>query len=135
MSVEVGQQLVSTRVFEQNDFDRFARLTGDNNPIHVDPTFAAQTRFKKTLCHGMLLFSTLSSAISHVMMGSAVMIVDVELMFPGPTYTGDSMTIRVEVLSVSAAGDRAEVSAMIAGPDGSPSCVGRATVLFPKEVA
>jgi len=34
------------------DFDRFARLTGDDNPIHCDPVFAATTHFGATVAHG-----------------------------------------------------------------------------------
>ncbi|MGZ3427312.1 MAG: MaoC/PaaZ C-terminal domain-containing protein, partial [Polyangia bacterium] len=41
----------------QADFDRFARLSGDDNPIHVDAAFAARTRWGKTLAHGMMLYS------------------------------------------------------------------------------
>ena len=43
--------------FSQADFHRFARLSGDHNPIHVDPDYAAGTRFGATVSHGMLLFS------------------------------------------------------------------------------
>ena len=39
------------RIFSQVDFDRFARLSGDNNPIHIDPAFSARTPFGQTVAH------------------------------------------------------------------------------------
>ncbi len=49
--------------FSQEDFHRFARLSGDHNPIHVDPDYAAGTRFGATVSHGMLLFSAVRGLI------------------------------------------------------------------------
>ncbi len=40
--------------FSQTDVNEFARVTGDNNPLHLDADFAAQTPFKRPIIHGML---------------------------------------------------------------------------------
>ena len=45
-------------------FDRFARLSGDDNPIHVDPAFSARTRFGRTVAHGMLLYGRVWAMIA-----------------------------------------------------------------------
>ena len=45
--------------FEQDDYDEFARLSGDVNPIHVDPDFSSRTRFGKTVAHAVLPTNTL----------------------------------------------------------------------------
>ena len=50
--------------FAQADFDEFARLSGDDNPIHVDPDYSSTTRFGRTVAHGMLPFSVLDAATS-----------------------------------------------------------------------
>src|SRR5688500_2787 len=47
------------RSLSQAEFDLFARISGDNNPIHVDPEFSARTRFGRTVSHGMLLYTVL----------------------------------------------------------------------------
>ena len=125
-----GRKIQFTKVFSQEDFDRFARLTGDDNPIHVDPEFAAKTRFGKTLCHGMLLFSTLNSAIRREFARFQPEIEGIELMFPGPTYVGDEMTIELEVVSASPESQRAQISATVRGPSGEPGCVAQARVFW-----
>ncbi len=40
--------------FSQADVQAFAQVTGDNNPLHLDADFAAQTPFKRPIIHGML---------------------------------------------------------------------------------
>ena len=40
--------------FSQADVADFARVTGDNNPLHLDADYAAATSFKRPIIHGML---------------------------------------------------------------------------------
>ena len=40
--------------FTQDEVQRFAELTGDNNPLHLDAEYAATTNFKRPIIHGML---------------------------------------------------------------------------------
>ncbi len=75
----------------QADFDRFAQLSGDHNPIHVDPVFAAETLFGATVSHGMLLFTILRGSIERHYPGARLEAQD--LMFPAPTYAGETLTL------------------------------------------
>jgi acyl dehydratase len=52
------------RVLLQTDFDRFARLSHDDNPIHCDPDFAAKSHFGATVAHGMMLYSCICKALT-----------------------------------------------------------------------
>lgn len=79
-------------VFTQAQFDEYARLSGDDNPIHVDPQFAVQTRFRRTVAHGMFLFSALQSAIA-AQSAEPVRLRGQEFMFTAPTYTGDPLVL------------------------------------------
>ncbi|MCF8197311.1 MAG: MaoC family dehydratase N-terminal domain-containing protein [Sulfuritalea sp.] len=80
------------RVLLQADFDRFARLTGDDNPIHCDPEFAAKSHFGATVAHGMLLYSCICKALTE-QIGPGVVQLEQTLMFPNPTYSGDRLTV------------------------------------------
>lgn len=128
--IQPGQTVEVGRRFTQSDFDRFAALSGDDNPIHVDPEFAATTRFERTLCHGMLLFSTLSAVVGTELPGPGTRILDQALEFPGPTFAGDRCTVRVEVLSVR--GAEARLSTEIRNEAGDLCCKGVAEVLLPE---
>jgi 3-hydroxybutyryl-CoA dehydratase len=52
------------KTLSQEKIDRYARASGDFNPIHVDPAFAGQTPFGGTIAHGMLLLAYLSEMLT-----------------------------------------------------------------------
>jgi acyl dehydratase len=83
------------KVFSQADFDNFARLSGDDNPIHTDPGFCSETRFGRTVAHGLLLCSVLRGLIDQLAPGARL--VEQSVMFPAPTYTGEPMRFAVVV--------------------------------------
>ena len=111
--------------FSQADFDLFATISGDDNPIHVDPVFAAGTRFGRTVAHGMLLFAATHSTINR-WIGGSLTLHEQTLMFPAPTFaneevslrlaigeTGDPLRRRVEVSLQSSAGEVCRGSALV----------------------
>jgi acyl dehydratase len=83
--------------FAQADFDEFARLSGDDNPIHVDPGFADRTKFGRTVAHGMMLFGVLDAAVGR-WLGRPITTWSQELTFPAPTFADDDLvaTLRIE---------------------------------------
>lgn len=87
-----------SRTFSQNDFDQFARISGDANPIHVDPEFAAATRFGATVAHGMLLFSAIRGLIARHYSGSRL--ISQSLMFPAPVYADETVALRLEASKI-----------------------------------
>ncbi len=91
------------KTFTQNEFDRFARISGDNNPIHVDPAFSAATRFGRTVSHGMLLYTVIWGRIQTYFPQSLQR--SQYLMFPAGTYTGELMEIELHVTPTSSAGE------------------------------
>lgn len=119
------------RVLLQSDFDRFARLTGDDNPIHCDPAFAKTTHFGATVAHGMMLYSCIAKGLAESIPGPGAVQIEQTLMFPNPTFVGDCITV-----SLSAEGDAAgvlDVATVVTkpGPDGVPlpTATGRARVV------
>lgn len=82
-------QARSERVFAQADFDRFAELSGDHNPIHVDPGFAAGSRFGRTVAHGVLLLTVLRGLVEQLAPGARLSAQTV--MFLAPTFADEPM--------------------------------------------
>jgi acyl dehydratase len=97
MSYPIGFMHQFKRAFTQGDFDRFAALSGDDNPIHCDPVFAKTSHFGATVAHGMMLYSTISKGLSEAFGPCAVQL-EQDLMFPNPTYVGEDVTVTLEVV-------------------------------------
>ncbi len=83
------------RSFSQADFDRFARLSGDDNPIHTDPEFSAWTRFGRTVAHGLLLCSVLRGLVDQLFPGGHIQ--EQSVMFPAPTFTDEPMRFSAKI--------------------------------------
>ncbi|MCB9135880.1 MAG: MaoC family dehydratase [Anaerolineales bacterium] len=118
-----------THTFTQADFDRFAALTGDDNPIHVDPAFAARTRFGKTVAHGMFLYSHLCAALTRFFPGYEQ--VEQEMMFPNPTFAGEPVTFHLTVTETDPARGWINVQTTVTRADGEPGLAGRAGLVSP----
>jgi Acyl dehydratase len=78
----------------QAEFDAFARVSGDDNPIHVDPAFSARTRFGRTVSHGMLIYSRLWAMLRAEYPDRRHAFQD--MMFPNPAYAGEALVLTVE---------------------------------------
>ena len=131
MSIQVGQVASVKRTFTQSDFDRFAALSGDDNPIHVDLRFAARTKFGRTVAHGMFLYSVMCGVLSSHLPGPGVMQIEQELMFPSATLAGEEVDIRVEVTGIQPAEGLIDLATLVLHPDGTPGLQGRTRVRLP----
>lgn len=92
-------EIAVVRSLSQADFDRFARLSGDDNPIHTDPVFSSRTRFGRTVAHGLLLCSVLRGLVDQLLPGGRL--VEQSVMFPAPTFADEPMRFHVEVAQQS----------------------------------
>jgi acyl dehydratase len=55
--------------FSQEDVILFAKVSGDNNPLHLDAEFAATTNFKRPIIHGALASSVFSKVMGTLFPG------------------------------------------------------------------
>jgi acyl dehydratase len=114
------------RSFKQADFDCFARLSGDNNPIHVDPAFSSRMPFGRTVAHGLLLCSVLRGLIEQLLPGGRL--VDQSVMFPAPTFAGERMCFTVAVTDTEDSGASFTLEVLRVA-DGTVTCQGHARVV------
>jgi acyl dehydratase len=131
MSVQVGQVVSVRRTFTQSDFDRFAALSGDNNPIHVDPEFSARSKFGRTVAHGMFLYSVVCGVLSTRLPGPGTLQLEQELMFPTATPTGEEVEVRVEITGAQPAVGLVDLTTLVIRPDGNPGLQGHTRVRLP----
>ncbi len=72
------------------------RLSGDKNPLHADPEFAAFAGFDRPILHGLSSFGTIAKAvISGVMNGDSSAMRRFRARFTGPVYPGETIVTNV----------------------------------------
>lgn len=119
------QRVELQRTLTQSDFDRFAALSGDNNPIHVDPEFSAATRFGRTVSHGLLLNTILRGLVDQLVPGGRQQ--TQSLVFRAPTYADEPMCFSAAIESV---GDNVVTAKMscVRVADNVVTCEGETTI-------
>lgn len=127
--LSVGHRVEAQRLVTQTDFDRFAVLSDDDNPIHIDTGFAARTKFGKTVAHGMFLYSLVCQVLGENFPGMLQLSQD--LMFPNPTFAENEITIQLTVSNVQRQRDVASVETVITRPDDEVVLQGHALIQVP----
>jgi len=72
------------------------RLSGDRNPLHTDPAFAAIGGFDRPILHGLCSYGFTGRALLHAICDSdPARFRHIEARFAAPVLPGDSLTIKV----------------------------------------
>ncbi|WP_432054283.1 MaoC/PaaZ C-terminal domain-containing protein [Streptomyces sp. bgisy022] len=72
------------------------RLTGDRNPLHADPEFAARAGFERPVLHGLCTYGmTLKAVVDTVLGGDVTRVRAVTARFTGVVYAGETLRIRI----------------------------------------
>lgn len=92
--ISVGDVASFERKITVSDIDKFAELSGDNNPLHCDEEYAKDTQFKSRIVHGMLVASLFSQLVGMHLPGKYCLYVSQNVQFRKPIVP--DMTVRVE---------------------------------------
>lgn len=84
-----------------SEIDAFAAVSGDINPLHVDVEFARRAGFPDRVAHGFLLGAKISAFVGTVMPGRDCLLLETQLAWPAPIFSGDSVRIRGEIVELS----------------------------------
>jgi polyhydroxyalkanoate synthase len=96
----VGKRASLTRTITEADIKTFARVSGDNNPIHLDAGYAAASPFGQRIAHGFLVGSLLSALLGTDLPGPGTVYLGQTLKFLAPVHIGDTITVTAEVINV-----------------------------------
>jgi len=88
----------------RDEVDEFARLSGDDNPLHMDAAFARQHGFKGRVVHGMLIGGFLSRVLGTRLPGPGVVWLSQSLRFVRPVYIDEEIEVVVQVSHASELG-------------------------------
>lgn len=131
--LSVGMSAERARTVTAEDVRRYAEVTGDFNPVHVDAEAAARSRFGGLIAHGMLSAGYVSAVLGMELPGPGSIYIAQTLKFTRPVKPGDTVTARVEVIEVIAARRRVRLATTCRNQHGEPVLEGEATILVPED--
>lgn len=95
--IAIGDSASVERTLTVEDIQLFALQSGDLNPQHIDPHFAASTRFQGVIAHGMWGGALISGVLGTRLPGPGSVYHSQNLRFLGPIRLGDTLRISVTV--------------------------------------
>lgn len=130
--LKIGDRAELTRTVTPDDIHAFAAVSGDNNPAHMDPDFAAKGPFGGIVAHGMWTAGLISALLGTRLPGPGTIYLGQEIQFRRPVMPGDTVTATVEVAEL---GDknRVRLSTICTNQRGEKVLVGAANVIAPTE--
>lgn len=128
--IELGQTYSHEFKFSQDEVNRFAEVTGDKNPVHTNPEFAANTIFKKPIMHGMLGAALFSKVFGVLFPGEGTIYLKQTLNFLRPMFVDINYTAEFKVIEIIKDKNRAVVETIIKDKETGKVCTsGEATVM------
>ena len=129
---KVGKSYEEDFQITLDDISNFAKLTGDNNPIHLDKDFAIANGFKENIAHGFLVSSVFSKILGTKFPGHGTIYMSQTLEFKAPVFPNEKLKVILKVSSK--AGRKALLTTQIFNDQEHVVVTGEAKVLLRKDL-
>ena len=124
--IDVGDSVTFAKTITEEEVELFGEITGDTNRLHLDPAFAADSRFGRRIAHGALVGSAISAALARL--PGVIIYLSQQLRYTAPVDLDERVTARCEVVE-ALGGGRFRLSTEVVDQDGETVIEGEATVL------
>jgi len=117
--LKVGQTASLQKTIIEEDVALFIKITGDENPLHVDDEFARQTFFGQRIAHGMLSAALFSTLVGMHLPGVGAIYKSQSLEFLGPVFLGDTLKACFEITAIDPEREEIEINSWIENQAGT----------------
>jgi acyl dehydratase len=129
----IGETASLSHTVTQRDIDLFATVTGDVNPAHVDPAYAATDMFHHIIIQGMWGAGLISATLGTKLPGPGTIYLGQDLRFRHPVSIGDTITSTVTVREKQAAKGDVTLDCVCTNQKGEAVITGSAFTRAPTE--
>ena len=98
--IEMGMTRYVRKIITDQDIEKFAEISTDNNPVHLDDEYARDTIFEGRIAHGMLTAGLVSAVIGEQLPGHGTIYMSQNLKFLAPVRPGDLVHAEVKVIDM-----------------------------------
>src|SRR3982750_1176517 len=130
MDLKIGDSFSTTRLVTDELIRRFAEVSGDYNPIHLDEEFAKTTRFGRRIAHGMLSGAFISAVLGYEFKARKIVYMSQTMKFTAPVYIGDTVTADATVTNIREDRNIVTIETVCSKQDGEMVVKGEAVVMI-----
>ena len=94
-----GERITTQVWCDSTEIRAYAKLTGDLNPIHLDPVFAAGTAAGGIIAHGTFSLNLIVQSLSATLGEASLRGLDLDVRFIRPVRPGDRLTVGGEAVA------------------------------------
>ncbi|WP_019959850.1 MaoC family dehydratase [Woodsholea maritima] len=96
----VGQSAQIERLVDETTIEKFAEVSGDYNPLHMDEAYAAKSAFRGRIAHGALVASFVSCVLGSHLPGPGAVFAGMSMRFSKPVRIGDTVIARATIKDI-----------------------------------
>src|SRR3989344_447305 len=97
--IKIGDQFSFEHFIDEDSVNKFASLTGDFNPLHINQKYAEKTEFGGRISHGMLLASLFSTLVGMHLPGARALYVSQDSRFCSPLPLNTKVKVEGKVIA------------------------------------
>lgn len=130
----VGATASLKKSFTSADVEKFAEISLDCNPIHLDEDAGKASIFKQRVVHGALVSSLFSALLGCELPGEGTIFLGQTVKFSAPVFLNEEIKATVEVASIHSRRRIVTFTLTAVNPEGVVVISGEATVMAPKHL-
>ena len=114
MQKNVGEIYTSNNIIiKQNQINKYAEASGDDNPIHLDEDFAQKSNLGGIVAHGMLILAQISELLTSIFGINWAINGHLDVRFRRPVYVKDSIQSIIEIVSIERENDKSKINCKV----------------------
>ncbi len=126
---KVGMKEEISKTITDADIQKFADVSLDFNPIHMDEEAGKNSIFGQRIAHGMISAGLISAVLGTKLPGEGAIYMGQELKFLAPVFIGETVTAICEIEELVPEKSRVVLKTTVVNQDGKEVVSGKATLL------
>ena len=127
--IKLGDTYTEKVRYTQANVDTFAQISGDNNPIHINPEYASKSIFGRCIVHGFLAGAVFSKVFGTQWPGEGTIYLYQEMKFMSPVFVEQDYNAVFEVVELDEVKHRGTIKCTLQDADGKVAIAGTAKLL------
>lgn len=127
--IKLGDTYTEKVRYTQANVDTFAQISGDNNPIHINPEYASKSIFRRCIVHGFFAGAVFSKVFGTQWPGEGTIYLYQEMKFMSPVFVEQDYNAVFEVVELDEVKHRGTIKCTLQDADGKVAIAGTAKLL------